>query len=108
MPWKTLYLYVHAAFPALVRCQTIGRDRIRQSDYALAKRLDVLPQTISNYRKGRTQMSDEIAVAMAALIDRVPAPILAQLAADRAKSPEVAKIWKDAAKALARMGRGGK
>jgi plasmid maintenance system antidote protein VapI len=76
-----------------------------QSDYALAKRLSVLPQTISNYRHGRTQMADEIAVAMAAMIDRAPAPILAQLAADRAKSPEVAKIWKEAAKVLGRSGR---
>ena len=75
-----------------------------ESDYALAQRLDVLPQTISNYRKGRTQMSDEIAVAMAALMDRAPAPILAQLVADRAKSPEGAKVWCEAAKALARMG----
>jgi plasmid maintenance system antidote protein VapI len=79
-----------------------------QSDYALAKRLGVLPQTISNYRHGRTQMADEIAVAMAGMIDRAPAPILAQLAADRAKSSEVAKIWREAAKALARTGRAGK
>jgi hypothetical protein len=47
---------------------------------------------ISNYRHGRTQMSDETAVAMAAMIGRAPAPILAQLAAERAKSPEVAKV----------------
>jgi hypothetical protein len=53
-------------------------------------------------------MADEIAVAMAAMIDRVPAPILAQLAADRAKSPEVAKIWREAAKVLVRTGRAGK
>lgn len=79
-----------------------------QSDYALAKQLGVLPQTISNYRHGRTQMADEIAVAMAGRIDRAPAPILAQLAADRAKSPDVAKIWKEAAKVLARSGRSGK
>jgi plasmid maintenance system antidote protein VapI len=79
-----------------------------QSDYALAKRLSVLPQTISNYRHGRTQMADEIAVAMAAMIDRAPAPILAQLAADRAKSPEVAKIWREAAKVLGRSGRASK
>ena len=79
-----------------------------QSDYALAKRLGILPQTISNYRHGRTQMADEIAVAMAGMIDRAPAPILAQLAADRAKSPEVAKIWREAARVLARSGRSGK
>jgi hypothetical protein len=79
-----------------------------ESDYGLAKRLDVLPQTISNYRKGRTQMSDEIAVAMAAMVGRPAAPILAQLASERAKSPDVAKIWREAAKTLARVGRGGK
>lgn len=79
-----------------------------QSDYALAKRLDVLPQTISNYRHGRTQMSDEIAVAMATMVGRPAAPILAQLASERAKSPDVAKIWREAAKALARIGKAGK
>lgn len=76
-----------------------------QSDYALAKRLGVLPQTISNYRHDRTQMADEIAVTMAAMIDRPPAPILAQLAAERARSPEVARVWRDAAKTLARATR---
>jgi transcriptional regulator with XRE-family HTH domain len=78
------------------------------SDYAVAKYLDVLPQTISNYRHGRTQMSDEIAVAMAALIDRAPGPILAQLASERAKSPEVAKVWREVAKTLAKLGRSAK
>ena len=95
---------------------TVKEEKGIQSDYALAlalalalaKRLGVLPQTISNYRHGRTQMADEIAVAMAGMIDRAPAPILAQLAADRAKSPEVAKIWREAAKVLARSGRGSK
>lgn len=76
------------------------------SDYALAKRLGLKPQTLSNYRKGRTQMSDETAVAMAGMIDRAPAPILAQLASERARSPEVAKIWREAAKALSRIRRG--
>lgn len=87
---------------------TVKETKGIRSDYALAKRLGVLPQTISNYRHGRTQMADEIAVAMASMIDRPPAPILAQLAADRAKSPEVAKIWKEAARVLARGGRLGK
>lgn len=76
------------------------------SDYALAKRLGLKPQTISNYRKLRTQMSDETAVALAAMIGRAPAPILAQLASERAKSPDVAKIWREAAKALSRTRRG--
>ena len=75
------------------------------SDYELAKRLGLKPQTISNYRHGRSQMSEETAVAIAAMIGRPAAPILVQLAAERAKTPEVARIWKDVAKALAKGGR---
>jgi hypothetical protein len=42
---------------------------------------------------------------MAVMIARAPAPILAQIAADRATNPDVAKVWKDAAKVLARASR---
>ena len=78
------------------------------SDYALAKQLGVLPQTISNYRHNRTQMSDEVAVLVAAVLGRAPAPILALLSSERAKTPEVAKIWRDAARALTRSVKAGK
>jgi predicted transcriptional regulator len=78
------------------------------SDYALAKRLGVEPQTISNYRTGRSQASDETAVALCVMTGQAAAPILVQLAGERAKSPEVAKVWRDVAKALARAGRAGK
>jgi transcriptional regulator with XRE-family HTH domain len=77
-----------------------------KSDYAVAKRLGLKPQTISNYRKGRTQMSEETAVAIAAMLGRAAAPILIQLAAERARTPEVAKVWKDLAKTLGRTRRG--
>lgn len=72
------------------------------SDYGLAKLLEVRPQTISNYRRDRTQLSDEMALRVARMMDRPPASLLAELAAERAKHPEVAKVWKDAAKVLAR------
>lgn len=78
------------------------------SDYALAKQLGVLPQTISNYRHNRTQMSDEVAVLVANILGRAPAPILALLSSERAKTPEVAKIWREAAKALIRSAKAGK
>jgi hypothetical protein len=42
----------------------------------------------------------EIAVAMATMVGRPPAAILAQLASERAKSPDVENIWREAAKAL--------
>ena len=76
-----------------------------ESDYGLAKLLAVEPTTVSNYRRGRSQASDEIVLKMAAMIGRAPAPILAQIAAERASSPEVAKVWRDAAKVLARASR---
>jgi len=80
-------------------------DEVREakgigSDYALAKLLAVRQQTISNYRGGRTQMSDEIVLRVARMMGRAAAPLFAQLAAERAKHPDVAKVWREAAKAL--------
>jgi plasmid maintenance system antidote protein VapI len=73
-----------------------------KTDYQLAKLLDIRQQILSNYRSGRTQMSDEMVLRFAALIDKDPAPILADLAAERAKSAEVAMVWREAAKRLSR------
>lgn len=77
-----------------------------KSDYGVAKQLGLAPQTISNYRKGRTTMSDETAVAAAVMLGRAPAPILVQLAIERASTPDVAKVWKEVSKVLARPRRG--
>jgi plasmid maintenance system antidote protein VapI len=82
-------------------------DEVREikgvtSDYALAKLLGVRPQTVSNYRRGRTQMSDEMALRAARMMDRRLAPLLAELAAERATNPEIAKTWREAAKFLSR------
>ncbi len=71
------------------------------SDYRLAKLLDLRPATVSNYRSGRSQASDEIALKMAGMVNRAPASILAQIASERASSPEVARVWRDAATVLA-------
>ena len=76
-----------------------------ESDYGLSKLLGINRTAVSNYRNGRSQASDEIALRMAGIIKRAPAPILAQLASDRAVSPDVAKVWREAAKVLARASR---
>ena len=76
-----------------------------ESDYAVAKLLDVRTQTISSYRTGRTQMSDEMALRATRVLGRAPAPVFAQLAAERAQDHEVAKVWADIAKLLSRKGR---
>jgi plasmid maintenance system antidote protein VapI len=75
------------------------------SDYALARLLEVRTQTISSYRTGRTQMSDEMALRAARVLGRAPAPVFAQLAAERAQDQEIAKVWAEAAKILARKPR---
>ena len=72
-----------------------------ESDYALKDLLGVESSGLSNYRHLRSQLSDEMALRVAKLLDRPPAPILAMLAAERAKDPEVAKVWTEAAKTLA-------
>lgn len=76
------------------------------SDYALKRLLGMESSGLSNYRNFRSQFSDEMALRAAKLLDRPPAPILAMLAAERAKDPEVAKVWAEAAKTLAQTRRG--
>jgi hypothetical protein len=77
-----------------------------ESDYRLAKLLIVRQQTITNYRSGRTQMDDTIVLRVARMMGRPPAPLLALIAAERAKDPEVARVWKAAARDLGRTKRG--
>jgi transcriptional regulator with XRE-family HTH domain len=76
-----------------------------QSDYKLAKLLDVRQQTVSNYRNNRTQMTDEIAYRAARMLGRPPGPILARLAGERAKDTHVAKVWFEMARQIAKPAR---
>jgi len=71
------------------------------SDYQVAKLLEVRSQTITSYRTGRTQMNDEMALRATRVLGRDPAPVLAQLAAERATHPEVKKVWEEVAATLA-------
>jgi hypothetical protein len=91
--------------PAVQNATTNLLDEVRKvkgvvSDYALAKLLAVRQQTITNCRSGRTQMNGAIAIRVARMMAQPPASLLAQLAFERAKDPEVAKGWKDAARTL--------
>jgi plasmid maintenance system antidote protein VapI len=80
-------------------------DEIREikglpSDYAVAKLLGVRTQTITSYRSGRTQMSDEMAWRATRVLGRAPGPVLAQLAAERTSHAEVKKVWLEVVKTL--------
>jgi plasmid maintenance system antidote protein VapI len=70
------------------------------SDYKLAKTLGVTKQAISNYRNDNTSMNDDVAIRASQLLGRHPAPLLAQLAAERAKTPEEVRVWTEAAEIL--------
>lgn len=59
----------------------------KSSDYALAKALSAPQQRLSNYRHGRTQMDDDVAMQVAEILGDDPAVILAELHAERSKSP---------------------
>lgn len=80
----------------------IKRTKGIASDYALAKLLEIKPQTITSYRYGRSHMSDEIAVRATRMMGRPLAVFLVEVAADRASHTEVVKAWRDIAKALLR------
>ena len=72
-----------------------------ESDYALGKALGLTPQRISHYRTGRGGMDDDLAIRIAAVC-KVPAiRVIAELHADRSKSPTARAVWLDAARRAA-------
>jgi transcriptional regulator with XRE-family HTH domain len=76
-------------------------EKALRSDYKVAKLLRVRQQTISNYRSGRTQMSDEIAYRAARILRRVPGVLLLKLAAERATNRVIARVWRQCARTVA-------
>ncbi|WP_455342460.1 DUF3693 domain-containing protein [Variovorax durovernensis] len=63
------------------------------SDYRLAQLLEVSKNAITNYRHGKSRPDDEVALRLAALINRDPASVIAELHAERAKTPELRQLW---------------
>lgn len=64
------------------------------SDYALAPLLGISRSEMSNYRKGRAYLSDDVALKLAGLLEMEnPAPIIASAHAERAKTAEARGFW---------------
>ncbi|QGZ37756.1 helix-turn-helix protein [Pseudoduganella flava] len=63
------------------------------SDYALAKRLGITQQAISNYRAGRSKMDDDVALTIAELLGVNPLAVIAAANAERAKTDEQRERW---------------
>lgn len=69
----------------------IGKD----SDYAVAKALQMRSSTISGYRSRGGQMDDEIAAKVAAILDLHPGLVMLDMHRERARSTEEANIWQE-------------
>lgn len=64
-----------------------------ESDYRLSKVLGVVTSAVTNYRTGRSHPDDAVAARLAELAGQNPSTVIAELHAERAKTPEVKKLW---------------
>jgi hypothetical protein len=83
----------------------VQKESPLRSDYKIAKFLGVGRTTVSSYRTGRILMPEETVLRLTNLIGYNPAPLFAELAAERAeraKLPEVARVWRESVKVLGR------
>jgi len=71
------------------------------SDYAIAKRLGIPRQSMTRYRKGGT-FDDAVALRVAKALKIDPAPMLADIQAERAKDDEVRQVWERIARQFTR------
>jgi transcriptional regulator with XRE-family HTH domain len=64
-----------------------------ESDYKLAQVLGVVNSAVTNYRAGRSHPDDAVAARLAELAGQDPSSVIAELHAERAKTPEVRALW---------------
>jgi hypothetical protein len=63
------------------------------SDYALAKELDVSTQQLSNYRSERNGADTVLAVKMAELLKLNPLRVIAEIQAESARTEKARSFW---------------
>ena len=64
-----------------------------ESDYALAKALNIKQPTISGYRMGRSRIDDDVALKISEILGVHPLQVIADANAERAKTPEMRAVW---------------
>ncbi len=69
----------------------IGKD----SDYAVAKTLQMRASTIAGYRARGGQMDDEIAAKVAAVLGIHPGLVILDMHRERARTPAEVSIWQE-------------
>lgn len=68
------------------------------SDYALAQRLNVTRSYMSKLQLGKSNMSDDLAQQIAAILKIHPGIVMLDMHRERAATPEQASIWNEIAK----------
>lgn len=76
------------------------------SDYALAKILGITRSAVSCYRSGKVALGEEMALKVAELLETEPGYVLARIAEERTKRPQVKAAWRKVAEALAPTAQG--
>lgn len=76
-----------------------------ESDYELAKRLDIGRSAISDYRHGRRSPDDYAAFRLAVILEKDPAEIVADLAGQTEKDQKKAAFFRDFASRVSGTGR---
>lgn len=64
-----------------------------ESDYALAKHLDVPLQTIRNYRKNKSKPDDTMCLQLAEELQMEPMQVMARIRVEGSDNPRILKVW---------------
>jgi hypothetical protein len=64
-----------------------------ESDYALAQRLGITRSAVSSLQLGKSIFGDDVALAVAQILDLNPLVVIAQANAERASTPEMRDRW---------------
>lgn len=65
-----------------------------ESDYALAKHLEIQRQSMTGLRDGSRHMPLDVAFRLAIILEIDPAHLLAEIEAEREKKPKKAAFWR--------------
>lgn len=72
-----------------------AKDRLKlESDYALAKRLNLPRQSMPGIREGKRNLPLDVAYRLAIILEVDPAQVVAELEAERERNPQRAEFWR--------------
>ncbi len=80
--------------------ELIKQEKNLPSNYAVARHFGLSPSTLTNYSKGNTCFSDEIALKVASELGLNAGIVLADMHAEREKNPDLQGAWAQVARSL--------